>query len=236
MPLPEEVLKLNSEDKRPNDDREIFDQSDLTKMFVESLEYGQDRHMRPQNFWIPLLGLYTGARLEEICQLRVSDIKRLDGVRCLGINEDRPDVSDKPSALRLIPLHPFLLELGFHRYAQTLPDDGRVFPDLKPINNRWGHYPGNWFGLFINRCGIEAPQNAKAFRCFRHTVAARLKQRGVSVDKIAALLGPGMSGGYATTVKKYEPQKLLDECVSKLDFEKRIDLNHLKNSKLAITE
>ncbi len=30
-------------------------------------------------FWVPILGLYTGARLNEICKLRVADVRNADG-------------------------------------------------------------------------------------------------------------------------------------------------------------
>jgi len=37
---------------------------------------------RPRNarFWVPLIGLHTGARLGEICQLDVADIRVVDGI------------------------------------------------------------------------------------------------------------------------------------------------------------
>ena len=227
---------MTDKDKSKDHCRDVFDKSDLTKIFSESLEYGQDRHMRPQNFWIPLLALFTGARLEEICQLLVSDIKEVDGVWCIDINEDHPDKSVKTSEQRLVPLHPFLLELGFHRYAKSLPVDGRVFYDLKRIDDRWGHYPSKWFGLFINRCGIEAPKNTKVFHSFRHTVASRLKELDVPVDKISGLLGHSIEQEYSRHGKKLKPQKLLDDCVYRLDFHKFIDLNHLKHSRFVKTE
>jgi integrase len=227
---------MTDNDKRPDQYSDIFDESDLAKMFVESLEYGQDKHMRPHNFWIPLLGLFTGARLEEICQLRVSDIKEVDGVWCIDINEDHPEKSVKASEQRSIPLHPFLLELGFQRYARSLPDDGRVFPELRRVSGRWGHYPGTWFELFKSRCGIEAPKNAKVFHSFRHTVASRLKELDVPSDKISELLGHSAEGEYSPSGEKFNPRKLLDGCVSKLDFEKRIDLSHLKKCRFAKQE
>jgi integrase len=38
------------------------------------------RQADPVKRWIPLLGAYSGARVSEICQLRVEDITQLSGI------------------------------------------------------------------------------------------------------------------------------------------------------------
>ena len=48
------------------------EQDDLEKMFCKSKEYSGDEHVHAHNFWVPLIGLYTGMRLEEICQCKSS--------------------------------------------------------------------------------------------------------------------------------------------------------------------
>jgi integrase len=70
-----------------------------------------------------LLGLYTGARLEEICQLLRTDVIQQDGIWCLNIDEsDAPEIkSVKTSEQRIIPLHPFLVDdLRFIDYVHGL--------------------------------------------------------------------------------------------------------------------
>ena len=62
------------------------------------------------DFWMPLIGLYTGMRIEEVCQLYVSDLKLMDGIWCLDVNQDKPDKSVKTSERRIVPLHPFLVQ------------------------------------------------------------------------------------------------------------------------------
>jgi len=111
-------------------------------MFVESQEYGQDQMEKPYQFWMPLIGLYTGMRIEEICQLYVSDLKKIDGIWCFDINQNKPDKSVKTSERRIVPLHPFLAEeLNFVGYVKSLPDQkDRIFPELKRIKNRYSHH------------------------------------------------------------------------------------------------
>jgi len=66
----------------------VFTKDDLRLLFGDSKEYGQDKHTKAANFWVPLLGLYTGARMEELCQLLIEDVVQRDGVWCIDIRED----------------------------------------------------------------------------------------------------------------------------------------------------
>ena len=51
-----------------------FSKEDLQMLF-HSKEYNQDLFKKSWMFWIPVLLLYTGARLEEICQLTLTTSK-----------------------------------------------------------------------------------------------------------------------------------------------------------------
>lgn len=44
-------------------------------------------HPRRGRFWVPLIALFSGMRMNEICQLHVADIHRLDGVDCFFVTE-----------------------------------------------------------------------------------------------------------------------------------------------------
>jgi len=57
-------------------------------------------------FWLPLIALHTGARLNEIAQLRVEDIKDIDGIKCFYINEEHELKTLKnTNSMRYIPIH-----------------------------------------------------------------------------------------------------------------------------------
>ena len=67
-------------------------------------------------YWLPLLGLLTGARLSELAQLKVADIC-LPTLR-IQIQESNNEQRLKtPSARRSIPLHSELIRLGFIDYV-----------------------------------------------------------------------------------------------------------------------
>jgi integrase len=76
--------------------------------------------MTPENKaarrWVPWLCAYTGARVNEITQLRAKDVRKVEGIRCVHITPEAGDV--KTSEMRLVPLHPHLVEQGFWEFAQ----------------------------------------------------------------------------------------------------------------------
>lgn len=94
-------------------------------------------------YWLFLLGLTSGARLEEVGQARVTDVKidgsilyiDIDDMMDAGAAPDFPDKSVKTTgSRRIIPIHEHVLALGFAAYVDALRDAGSelLFPDLRP--------------------------------------------------------------------------------------------------------
>lgn len=64
-------------------------------------------------YWIPLLGLYTGARIGELAQQRVQDITLENDIPVIQITDADEGQRLKTSASRrCIPIHPELIRLG----------------------------------------------------------------------------------------------------------------------------
>jgi integrase len=225
---------LNLKDKRKRQDqRSAFDLNDLEMMFIKSREYGNNRHPHDYTFWLPLLGLFTGAREEELAQLRTWDIIEHKGISCIDINENDEQKSVKTTEQRLIPVHPFLLELGFVRYARKVPK-GMLWKSIKRQSGRWSHYFSRWFKTFKDRAGIDPTPGKLVFHSFRHTVASNLKAKGVEEIYISELLGHSVNGEtFGRYGKQFEPHRLFDKAVSKLDFHEKLDLSHLKGNRWA---
>jgi integrase len=221
---------LHLRDNRRKDElRDVFSLDDLSKLFIESKEYGQNKHRVPENFWIPLLALYTGCRMEELCQLYKDQVMNLDGIWCLNIEEKYPEQSVKTSEKRIIPLHPFLIDdLKFHHYAQSLPE-GRLWLNLIRVRNRYGHGFGQWFSKFKKRSGIDSEK--KVFHSFRHTIITHLKYKDVPDQFISELVGHSTRGEKGRYGKRFEPERLLLEALMKLDFHESLDFSHLKRSR-----
>ncbi len=90
-------------------------------------------------FWIFLLAITTGARLEKVGQVALADVRRDGDVVYLDIDEyaDDEDAKEKnvktEDSIRLVPFHERLVELGFLEYVDALVALGhtQLFPDLK---------------------------------------------------------------------------------------------------------
>jgi integrase len=204
-------------DKKPSEERDIFKIDEL-KLLFESQEY-RDGFEEAYRYWVPLIGLYSGARLEEICQLYIEDI-RLDGeIYFFDINDNHDKKVKNKNATRKVPIHPKLIELGFIEYVRNLKlaSEQRVFPELKRARDGYGQIPSKWFARYRERCGIT--EKGKVFHSFRHTFIDHLKQKSIAIDKIAALVGHEdqsmTSGRYG---KQYSINFLLD-VIKYIDFD-----------------
>jgi integrase len=170
---PAEGLTIK-QDKREDEFRKTFTEEDLVKLF-HSKAYDEDRHKHSYYFWLPILGLFTGCRLNELCQLHTDDIKEVEGVWVIDVNEDGEGKKVKTKAgRRLVPLHPFLVnELGFVQYVKSFKEE-RLFHELGPMRDGPGQTASKWFQRYRVRCGVV--EDGKVFHSFRHTFIDNLKQ------------------------------------------------------------
>ena len=117
------------------------------KLTAESLAIN-----KPERYWVTLLSAYSGARLNEICQLDVIDIQELDGIWTINLNANSADKSIKTEAgSRLVPIHPKLMELGFLDYLQMIRNRNhqKLFPNLKKMRSTgYGTMISHWFIIF----------------------------------------------------------------------------------------
>lgn len=208
------------ENRAEHEMREVFSDSDLQALFGTS-SYKSGKHKHPHYYWLPLLGLYTGARIDELCQLYLDDIYQADGLWVLDINDKSEKKLKTASSARVIPLHSYLIALGILEYSKQLKGTGasRLFPELKKGRDGYSQDASKWFSRYRAKCGVNG--NGKTFHSFRHTVLNHLKQRDAIKEKIAAIAGHKdesiTTGRYG---KPYAPQAL-DEVIEMLDFHSR---------------
>ncbi len=215
---------------------------DLHRMFY-SKEYLDDLFEEPYQFWIPILGLFTGARHKEIAQLYVEDIVLKHGVWGITI-EDDPDDAAKTvkteTSKRFIPLHDFILnDLGFVRYVDEVKalNQQRIFFCLKKWKAKgYRGQSSKWFGGWTKQIGVK--ENGKKFHSFRHWFRTYLENVAkLNAYDIAPLLGH--SDQKLMTLNYGEVwASTLYERIMRIDYKKDIelDLAHLKNSRFARPE
>jgi hypothetical protein len=153
----------------PDDEqRDAFSDEDLKNLF-ESKQYVRGTHKQPSHFWIPLLGLFTGARENELCQLYKTDIYQdaTSGVWVIDINENSPDKKLKKTFhKRIVPIHKKLVDLGFIDFSKSVKTD-RLFGDLPHLRDGYGDKFSKWFNdTYRNKtnCNVgQLPDEKKTF-------------------------------------------------------------------------
>ncbi len=97
--------KNNAKSLQIKDDRQdialkdAFTPEDIQKLFFAK-EYSPDAFAQPAYYWAPLIGLYPGMRLEEICQLACNDIKKDKEILYFDINTHIPTGSSEIKILK----------------------------------------------------------------------------------------------------------------------------------------
>lgn len=118
------------EAKRARDQREAWTSEELKSLFASPVWTGCHEFYRSQagphvirdaKFWLPLLALFHGGRLEEFADLRRKDIIRDDdagGIWAFDLNEEARRLKTE-NAVRMVPMHPEILRLGFLAYPEV---------------------------------------------------------------------------------------------------------------------
>ena len=204
--------------KRAREQREPFTNEDLTRIFNPATYYKYAKD-RPARFWVPILALYTGARLEELCQLHCEDVKQVNGLWIIDINGKNGKRVKNVASERLVPLQPFLVEtIGFPRFVERVRQEGhkRVFHGLSKVNKKWGHSLSKDFGRYKTKLGLGLK---KTFHSFRHNVTDLLYKKKVPESIIEELLG---RSGHTETRTRYAKghnlRTFYEDAVIKLDY------------------
>jgi integrase len=170
-------------------------------------------------YWIPLIALYSGMRLEEIGQLRTKDIRQEDSIWVFSLVEDEGETSLKTgSSERMIPIHKDLISRGLllERDRQIAAGEARMFPLLE--KNREGKYTAmfsKWWGLWSRQIGIT--DERLVFHSFRHSFKDRCRSSRIPVDVQDALLGHAGKTVGSLYGDGYDVRSL-DEHVQRIDW------------------
>ena len=178
-----------------------LDERDLSRLFSSPI-YTEDKRPRAgagdAAAWLPLLALYTGARLEEMAQLLVDDIRTSGGRPCLRITTLDDDGNGGPvqrlktaASRREIPISQTLIAHGFLDYVAYQRARGTLwlFPELQPDAKygRRGANWGKWWTRWRKELGVSG--RAKCFHAFRHVFKTACRRAGIGEDVHDALTG-----------------------------------------------
>lgn len=136
-----------------------FNSDDLALLFRSEYAKKMDK---PDFYWIPLLAMFSGARLGEIANLKLEDIEEVEGIKVYEICKGKTLGSQ-----RTVPIHSQLLELGFWEYVQSLKAKKltHVVP-FRPLDSLGGRAGETW-SAWVKSSGIT--NDRKVFHSFRST-------------------------------------------------------------------
>lgn len=224
----------------PDEDRRLpFSMGDLRKIFSAPLYVGcrDDGHgyavpgpNRPRRarFWIPLICLLSGMRLNEACQLTEDDIQVVAGVDVFNVRRKVKTVNSR----RFIPINPELKRLGFDTFVTDVrtngPPGGLLFPELTVAKS--SGYASDPFSKFFARFQAEVGVAGEkfGFHSFRHNFADELTRARVPAD-LADVLGGWKSAGMSVRRLYGGPERLiplLEAEMEKLSYPD-LDLSYL---------
>jgi integrase len=179
-------------------------------------------------FWIPLVCLFTGARIGEIAQLKTDDLQIEDAVPFISIRHDESrEQTTKSGQTRIMPLHPKLVQIGFVAFVeeQRARSLGNASPWLFPeivVNERGsrGTSPSRFWRNYLHRIGIKAKADGYGSHSFRHALADKLRLSGYLDEEIKVVLGhshKSVTSGYGI-VRQGTVSRII-KMISEIEFE-----------------
>jgi integrase len=168
-------------------DREPWEMGELRTLFRSPVYASNARPKGGRGeaaYWLPLLGLFTGARLGGLASLAVGDVTMDEETRITILriveDEERGHHLKTVSSRRVVPVHHELVKLGFLDVVERrrVQDGERatVFPLLtQGPKGGYGEGWSNWFGHYIRSIGIN--NRAGRFHSFRHGSRTRSVRR-----------------------------------------------------------
>lgn len=138
---------------------------------------------KPSYRWLLLLGLYTGARLNELCQLRCNDLKQDKGVWYLEIDSEDHDEHGQQrvkndNSVRHTVLHPSVIDSGFIDFVgqrQGMMFSGVYYSEEQGYSKDASKYLNEYIHSIV-------PDQRKVYHSFRHTLKTLARNSGVPED------------------------------------------------------
>ncbi len=219
--------------KEDRSKRVPFDNDDLKALFLSD-DYIKGTFKRSSDYWVPLIALYTGARLGEIAQLTLNDIKKVEDCWVFDINEEGEDksIKNKSGSKRIIPIHKQLINLNFIEFVEhikKLKEAKLFFDEQRSAEGKFAQLQKRMSYFIKHIAKIKSSrEKTKVFHSFRHLVRTKLVEAGVDERVIDSIVGHSNRdrsvGSSHYTHSEYVHQKI--DAMKKLKYD--LDLKQIK--------
>jgi integrase len=143
------------------------------------------------SYWVPIIIAYTGARLGEVCGLRIEDIRQLGGIHYMALRDHKARELKRAASVRDVPLHSELIRLRFLDFVDAMKTEGEtlLFPELHSAIGR--PMAGGFvelIGQFVKR-DLEFMRDGELTHGIRHHVNHQLRLVDIPLEIRQALIG-----------------------------------------------
>jgi integrase len=175
-----------------------YDDDELARLLDHA-----SRETRPARRWLPMLAVYTGARIGELAQLWGSQVAVVDGVPVIEIRPSKDGGRLKTaSSERVVPLHRALVEAGFVAFARAKGDAPLFYPKPARRGSEAKHPSkgvSNHLAAWVKSLpGFDDPRKSALHAC-RHSfksTGARLEISDSLIDALQGHKDKTTAGGY----------------------------------------
>lgn len=195
-----EGLELKVPQRKASEARNAFSTEQVGQLLAAAQVYSQKPSGKPYHYYVTALAAITGARLNEVAQLQVKDVRATEvGIVYIHINEDDSSLPGKSiknaHSDRCVPLvdgaYGFVLAdfmTLVEARSNTGGGDAMVFNELRLMKNGYGEQVSKWFNRTLLP-KVITDRDGLAFHSFRHTVGNQLRQHGVELVYAQAIMG-----------------------------------------------
>ncbi len=218
---------LSIQEKKFDKPRDIFTNKELHKIFdttpfLNNTIRNPHRRNKLASYFVPIIAIHTGMRLEEICQLRLEDVYKEGTVDIIRVTISKETKLKTVTSQRIVPIHENLKRVGFLEYCNYMKKQKkeRVFWDLTKSRDGYGRNIGRYFMEYLRKVGVYEFQS-KVFHSLRHSFITNLLQNGVREEVVNGLCGHKQKTMSTTIYFKggFPSDLLYEEGISKLNFE-----------------
>lgn len=183
-----------------------FSSDDLAALFKPAYVARMDK---PDFYWLPLLALFSGARLSELADLELADVLEIEGIKAYRITKGKTVESQ-----RTVPIHSQLIELGFWTYVEMLKKRNEThLLSFRPDTCR-EKAVGRIWGLWVSECQIT--NKRITFHSFRSTAITDLHNSAAGHAAIRTTVGhatqgtSGAHGGYIRGIELVKRKQTIE--------------------------
>lgn len=212
--------------KRQVNSYQAFSDDELKLIFNSKDDYfwyaSAHRKIKTDFYWLPMLAIFTGARIGELASLTVENIKQENNIWYFDITEQDDTGVKNDNSVRKVPIHKKLIELGFLKYIQGIKS-GLIFPHLITAKSGYAKNTSRRFNEdYLVKLKINNPQ--KKFHSFRSTFINRMTYLNVHPAILQSLVGHyeqskvDFSSAHFSVYQQQKPITVLKEVIDHLEY------------------